>query len=45
MSKTCKRQLRYQIANILKLIKTGHLRFITHFESKIRQLSINASSG
>ena len=43
MSKTRKRQLRYQIANKLKLIKTGHLRFITHFESKIRQLSIMLS--
>lgn len=45
MSKTRKRQLRYQITNKLKLIKTRYLRFITHFESKIRQLSINASSG
>lgn len=43
MSKTRKRQLRYQIANKLKLLKTGHLRFITHFESKISQLSIMLS--
>lgn len=43
MSKTRKRQLRYQIANKLKLLKTRYLRFITHFESKIRQLSIMLS--
>ena len=43
MSKTRKRQLRYQIAHKLKLLKTGHMRFITHFESKIRQLSIMQS--
>lgn len=43
MSKTRKRQLRYQIANKIKLLKTRYLRFITHFESKIRQLSIMLS--